>query len=120
MDKILIIEDNELNRDMLSRRLSRRGFEISTATNGVEGVEQAKKIMPDLILMDLSLPEMDGWVATKTIKQNPSTSHIPIIALTAHALPDDEARAREAGCVDYATKPIDIDSLQDKIVAAIR
>lgn len=113
--KILLVEDNELNRDMLSRRLQRKGFEVITAVNGQEGINFAKSSSPDLILMDMSLPVIDGWTATKEIKSNPETSAIPIIALTAHAMVGDKERALEAGCNDYDTKPIDFDRLRTKI-----
>ncbi len=113
--KILLIEDNELNRDMLSRRLSRRGFEILLAADGAQGVKMSQEHLPDLVLMDLSLPVLDGWQATEQIKKTSETKHIPVIALTAHALPEDRERAIAAGCDDYATKPIDIDSLLSKI-----
>lgn len=115
MTKLLLVEDNEMNRDMLSRRLVKRGYEVIIAVNGVEGVSKAKSELPDLILMDMSLPEMDGWQATKEIKKDPSIKAIPVIALTAHAMSGDKERAMEAGCDDYETKPIEFDRLLGKI-----
>ncbi len=115
MPKILLVEDNEMNRDMLSRRLTRNGFEIVMAVNGQQGVEMAAAELPDLILMDLSLPIMDGWEATKQVKANPMTSSIPIIALTAHALVQDREKALQAGCDDFDTKPIELPRLLEKI-----
>jgi len=115
MTRILLVEDNEMNRDMLSRRLSRRGFDVLIAENGRAGVELAAAEKPDLILMDMSLPVMDGWEATKRIKANPSTSAIPVIALTAHAMASDREMALEAGCDDYDSKPIDLPQLLRKI-----
>ena len=115
MTKLLLVEDNEMNRDMLSRRLVKRGYEVIIAVNGVEGVSKAKSELPDLILMDMSLPEMDGWQATKEIKKDPSIKAIPVIALTAHAMSGDRERAMEAGCDDYETKPIEFDRLLGKI-----
>jgi len=115
MAKILLVEDNELNRDMLSRRLQRKGYEVVTAVNGQEGVDLAKSAMPDLILMDMSLPIIAGWEATKLIKANPSTQGIPVIALTAHAMTGDREKSIEAGCDDYDTKPIDLPRLLGKI-----
>lgn len=115
MTRILLVEDNELNRDMLSRRLQKRGFEISVAVDGVEGVEIAHSSLPDLILMDMSLPRKDGWQATAELKADPATAHIPIIGLSAHAMAGDRAKAIEAGCDDYDTKPVELDSLLGKI-----
>ena len=115
MRKILLIEDNEMNRDMLSRRLERKGFEVVIAEDGQAGVELASFSNPDLILMDLSLPVMDGWEATRCIKANPATQKIPVIALTAHAMAGDEQKALEAGCDDYDIKPIDFKRLLGKI-----
>lgn len=115
MAKILLVEDNEMNRDMLSRRLKKKGFEVEIAVDGQEGVDKAKSISPDLILMDLSLPVLDGWGATKAIKANPETSSIPIIALTAHAMAGDREKAMEAGADEYDTKPIDLKRLISKI-----
>ncbi|MGL4884578.1 MAG: response regulator [Waterburya sp.] len=115
MPKILLVEDNEMNRDMLSRRLQRRGFEVVIAVDGAEGVALANSEIPDLILMDMSLPVMDGWEATKTIKGNSTTKSIPVIALTAHAMSGDREKALDAGCDDYDTKPIDLPRLLTKI-----
>lgn len=115
MSKILLVEDNEMNRDMLSRRLVRRGFDLSLAMDGEEAVRLAGEVKPDLILMDMSLPIIDGWEATRRIKKNPSTAQIPIIALTAHALSGDREKALEAGCEDYDTKPIELDRLLAKM-----
>ncbi|MDA9981363.1 response regulator [Gammaproteobacteria bacterium] len=115
MVKILIVEDNEMNRDMLSRRLSRKGFEVVLAEDGAEGVDMATSESPDLILMDMSLPVIDGWEATQKIKANESTSKVPIIALTAHAMESDREKALAAGCDDYDTKPVELPRLLDKI-----
>ena len=115
MAKILLVEDNEMNRDMLSRRLTRKGFEVEIAVDGQEGVDKATSMLPDLILMDLSLPVLDGWGATKAIKANPQTSNIPIIALTAHAMAGDREKALEAGADEYDTKPIELKRLLEKI-----
>ena len=113
--KILIVEDNEMNRDMLSRRLLKKGFEIIIAVDGAEGVEKTINEKPDLVLMDMSLPVMDGWEATKNLKANNETSKIPIIALTAHAMAQDKEKALAAGCDEYDTKPIDLNRLLSKI-----
>ena len=115
MSKILLVEDNEMNRDMLLRRLERKGFEVIIAVDGQQGIDMAVSESPALILMDLSLPIIDGWEATRLIKADPATQAIPVIALTAHAMAGDEAKAREAGCDDYDTKPVDIKRLLDKI-----
>jgi two-component system cell cycle response regulator DivK len=115
MPKILLIEDNEMNRDMLSRRLQRRGFQIVTAENGEQGLSLARAEAPDLILMDVTLPEMDGWEASRQLKADESTRHIPIIALTARVLKSDQAKAFEVGCDDYDTKPVDFARLTEKI-----
>jgi CheY-like chemotaxis protein len=115
MSKILLVEDNEMNRDMLLRRLERKGFEVVIAVDGQAGVDMASSTSPDIILMDLSLPVMDGWEATRHIKADPATQGIPVIALTAHAMAGDEEKAREAGCNDYDTKPINLNRLLDKI-----
>lgn len=115
MAKILIVEDNEMNRDMLSRRLERRGFTIVMAVDGQQGVDQARAERPDLILMDMSLPVMDGWAATQAIKADPELSKIPVIALTAHAMAGDREKAMAAGCDDYDTKPIELPRLLEKI-----
>ena len=115
MSKILIVEDNEMNRDMLSRRLERKGFEVVMAEDGAKGVDMSKSENPDLILMDLSLPIMDGWEATSTIKADNNTKDIPIIVLTAHAMAGDREKALEAGADEYDTKPIDFKRLLGKI-----
>jgi len=115
MAKILLVEDNEMNRDMLSRRLLRKGFEVVMAEDGEAGVSLAASESPDLILMDLSLPVMDGWAATRKIKDNPDTSSVPVIALTAHAMQGDEEKALDAGCDDYDTKPVNFKRLLEKI-----
>src|SRR5262249_41114273 len=117
--KILLVEDNEMNRDMLSRRLQRRGYEVDLAVDGQQGVAMAQGAAPDLILMDMSLPVMDGWEATRRLKEDPSTQHIPIIALTAHAMSGDREKALAAGCDDYDTKPTDLPRLLAKIEAFI-
>src|ERR1700722_16776486 len=111
MARILLVEDNELNRDMLSRRLIRKGYEVILAQNGQEGLEAAQNHTPDLILMDMSLPVMDGWEATRRLKEVPATSRIPVVALTAHALSDDREKARRAGCDAYETKPVELTQL---------
>jgi CheY-like chemotaxis protein len=113
--KILLVEDNELNRDMLSRRLIKKGFTVLSAVNGKEGIDKSITERPDLILMDLSLPIINGWDATREIKSNQETSAIPIIALTAHAMAEDRKKALDAGCDEYDTKPIEFDGLLDKI-----
>jgi len=115
MHKILLVEDNEMNRDMLSRRLKKRGFHVLEAINGEEAVVVAHNETPDLILMDMELPVLDGWSATKKLKQSHKTYHIPVIGLSAHALSGDKERALEVGCNDYDTKPVDIPRLLDKI-----
>jgi two-component system cell cycle response regulator DivK len=109
--RILLVEDNEMNRDMLSRRLTRKGYEVILAQDGQEGVTTASARLPDLILMDMSLPVLNGWEATRQLKENPGTAHIPVVALTAHALNTDREKAAEAGCDAYETKPIDLPSL---------
>lgn len=115
MSKILLVEDNEMNRDMLSRRLNRKGFEVVMAVDGQAGVDMASSSNPDIILMDLSLPVIDGWEATRRIKADSTTQNIPVIALTAHAMAGDEEKAREAGCDDYDTKPVNLNRLLEKI-----
>ncbi|TMV47005.1 response regulator [Paenibacillus mesophilus] len=115
MHKILLVEDNEMNRDMLSRRLMRKGYQVLEAIDGRQGIEMASNELPDLILMDMSLPEIDGWEATKRIKQSPGTRHIPVIALTAHAMSSDRERALDAGCDDFDTKPVDWNRLLGKM-----
>jgi two-component system cell cycle response regulator DivK len=117
--KILLVEDNDMNRDMLSRRLERRGFEVAIAVDGGEGLAKAQAESPDLILMDMSLPVIDGWEATRRLKAEPDTRGIPIIALTAHAMSDDREKALAAGCDDYDTKPIDLPHLLEKIDALL-
>jgi len=119
MPKILLVEDNEMNRDMLSRRLARKGYGIVCAVDGAQGVVMATTEAPDLILMDMSLPVMDGWEATRRIKAAAATRAIPVIALTAHAMDGDEQKARDAGCDDYDTKPIDLPRLLSKIQALL-
>jgi CheY-like chemotaxis protein len=115
MAKILLVEDNEMNRDMLSRRLAKRGFEVVMAVDGAQGVEMARSARPDAILMDMSLPVMDGWTATRTLKADASTSRIPVIGLTAHAMAGDREKCLEAGCDEYDTKPVDFPRLLEKI-----
>jgi two-component system cell cycle response regulator DivK len=115
LNKILLVEDNEMNRDMLSRRLERKGYEVVIAVDGQAGVDMASSAGPDLILMDLSLPVMDGWEATRRIKADAATQNIPVIALTAHAMAGDEQKALEAGCDDYDTKPVELNRLLGKI-----
>ena len=119
MPRILLVEDNEMNRDMLSRRLARKEYEVLVAVDGKEGVEMAGSVAPDLILMDMSLPVMDGWEATRQLKASPETKDIPIIALTAHAMSGDREKAIEAGCDDYDTKPIELPRLLAKMEALL-
>jgi two-component system cell cycle response regulator DivK len=119
MPKILLVEDNEMNRDMLSRRLERKGYQILIAVDGGEGLELARSETPDLILMDMSLPVVDGWEATRRLKAAPETQGIPVIALTAHAMRGDQEKALEAGCDDYDTKPVDLPRLLGKIEALL-
>ena len=119
MHKILLVEDNEMNRDMLSRRLERKGYQVVLAVDGQSGVEMAASHAPDLVLMDMSLPVLDGWEATRRLKAAPATRHIPVIALTAHAMAGDRERALEAGCDDYDTKPIELPRLLEKIEALL-
>jgi CheY-like chemotaxis protein len=120
MPKILLVEDNEESRDALSRHLRRKGYEILLAVDGREGVELARAEAPDLILMDMSLPGLDGWEATRQLKAAPPTRGIPVIALTAHAMAGDREKALEAGCDDYDTKPVDFARLLAKIEALLR
>lgn len=120
MTKVLIVEDNELNRDMLSRRLMRQGYEVIMALDGEQGIEMAKAEDPDIILMDMSLPKMDGWEATQKIKGESTTKHIPVIALTAHAMAEDRDKALRAGCDDYDTKPVELPRLLSKIEAQLK
>ncbi len=115
MPKILLVEDNEMNRDMLTRRLEKRGYTIAIAVDGGAGVALAKSEQPDLILMDMSLPVLDGWDATKQVKADPATAGIPIIALTAHAMEGDRQKALAAGCDDFDTKPVELNRLLLKI-----
>ncbi len=115
MPKILLVEDNEMNRDMLSRRLARKGFDVAIAEDGQRGVDMAAAETPDLILMDMSLPVIDGWEATRRIKGASETATIPIIALTAHAMASDREKAMQAGCDDYDTKPVELPRLLEKI-----
>ena len=115
MAKILIVEDNEMNRDMLSRRLERRGFAVVMAVDGRQGVDMTRSERPDLVLMDMSLPVMDGWAATQAVKGDPELAVIPVIALTAHAMDGDREKAMAAGCDDYDTKPIELPRLLEKI-----
>lgn len=120
MPKILLVEDNELNRDMLSRRLVRKGYAVVIAVDGLQGVAMAGTEHPDLILMDMSLPGIDGWEATRRIKANPATQKVPVIALTAHAMTDDRSTALAAGCDDFDTKPVDIERLLNKMVSLLQ
>ena len=115
MTTILLVEDNEMNRDMLTRRLERRGFQVVSVETARQGIDYAEQQRPDLIIMDLSLPEMDGLEATRRLKAQPSTVDIPVLALTAHALVDDRERALAAGCADFDTKPVDMPRLLDKM-----
>jgi two-component system, cell cycle response regulator DivK len=115
MTKVLLVEDNEMNRDMLSRRLTRRGFQVVCAVDGQQGVDLTRSEKPDIILMDMSLPVMDGWEATRRIKSDGATHNVPVIALTSHAMSGDREKAIEAGCDDYDTKPVELDRLVGKI-----
>lgn len=120
MARILLVEDNEMNRDMLSRRLARRGYEVLIATDGAEGLRLGRSANPDLILMDMSLPEIDGWEVTRRLKSDvPGISRVPVIALTAHAMPADRERALAAGCDDYDTKPVELERLVKKMEALL-
>ena len=119
MPKILLVEDNEMNRDMLSRRLAKKGYDVVIALDGGAGVAMASSEKPDLILMDMSLPVMDGWTATRRVKEDTATRHIPVIALTAHAMASDRDKALDAGCDDYDTKPIELTRLLGKIEALL-
>lgn len=120
MAKILLVEDNEMNLDMLKRRLSRKGYELLIAVDGAEGVELSRSHQPDIILMDMSLPVMDGWQATREIRNCPKTKHIPVIALTAHAMAGDREKCVAAGCDDYDTKPIEFPRLLEKIETLLK
>jgi two-component system, cell cycle response regulator DivK len=115
MAKVLLVEDNEMNRDMLSRRLIRRGYEVVFAVDGQQGVDMARSEKPDIILMDMSLPVMDGWEATRRVKSDEASRSVPVIGLTAHAMSGDREKAIEAGCDDYDTKPVELDRLIEKI-----
>ena len=119
MVKILLVEDNEMNREMLSRRLIKLGYEVILAEDGQQGVDIATKEQPDLVLMDMSLPVMDGWEATRQLKANETTRNLPIIGLSAHAMTEDAERALQVGCDDYDTKPVDIERLTSKINAIL-
>jgi CheY-like chemotaxis protein len=119
MTRILLVEDNEMNRDMLSRRLERKGYEVDMAVDGRQGVDKAKTLAYDLVLMDMSLPEIDGWEATRELRSDPATKSLPIIALTAHAMSGDREKALEAGCDDYDTKPIELGRLLGKMEALL-
>jgi CheY-like chemotaxis protein len=119
MTKILLVEDNEMNRDMLSRRLERKGYQVVLATDGQAGVDMALSEAPDLVLMDMSLPVLDGWEATRRLKADPATRHIPVIALTAHAMSSDREKALESGCDEYDTKPIELPRLLGKMEALL-
>ena len=119
MRRLLLVEDNEMNRDMLRRRLVKRGYEVLCAVDGQQGVDMAASERPDLILLDLSLPVLDGWDAARVIKGNAQTREIPIIALTAHAMADDRTKALEAGCDEYDTKPVDLPRLLQKIASLL-
>ncbi|MCD9023222.1 response regulator [Cohnella silvisoli] len=119
MYTVLLVEDHEMNRDMLSRRLTRKGYEIIIAEDGKQGVDLAMEQRPDLILMDLSLPVLDGWEATRILKNSPETKNIPVIALTAHAMAGDKEKAYQAGCDDFDTKPIELSRLIEKMEAAL-
>src|SRR4029079_18009950 len=119
MTKVLLVEDNEMNRDMLSRRLIRRGFEVIFAVDGKQGVDAARREKPDIILMDMSLPVMDGWEATRCVKADDATRNVPVIGLTPQAMSGDREKALEAGCDDYDTKPVELDRLLSKIEALL-
>ena len=120
MAKILLVEDNDMNRDMLSRRLARRGYDVAIALDGEQGLAMARAELPSLILMDMSLPGIDGWEATRQLKAMPETQRIPVIALTAHAMSGDREKAIDAGCDDFDTKPIELSRLIEKIEALLR
>jgi two-component system cell cycle response regulator DivK len=120
MPKVLLVEDNEMNRDMLSRRLARRGFQVVCAVDGQQGVDLTRSEKPDIILMDMSLPIMDGWEATRRIKSDDATRDLPVIGLTSHAMSGDREKAIQVGCDDYDTKPVDLDRLLEKIEHLLR
>ncbi|HSM36709.1 MAG TPA: response regulator [Longimicrobiales bacterium] len=119
MPTILLVEDNDLNRDMLSRRLSRRGYDVEVAVDGAEALEKARAVAPDLVLMDMSLPVLDGWAATRELRASDDTRDIPVIALTAHAMAEDRGKALDAGCDDFDTKPVEFARLLGKIEALL-
>ncbi len=119
MPKILLVEDNEMNRDMLARRLQKRGYEMLLAVDGLAAVEQAQQGQPDPVLMDMSLPGLDGWEASRRLKSDPATARIPIVALTAHAMAEDREKALAAGCDEFETKPVDLASLLAKMEALL-
>jgi len=119
MPKILLVEDNEMNRDMLSRRLLKKGYEVTLAVDGIQALEMARADIPDLILMDLRLPKLDGWEVTRRLRADRSTARIPIVALTAHAMAGDREKALEAGCSDYDVKPVNFARLHEKIQALL-
>jgi len=119
MPRILLVEDNELNRDMLSRRLARRGYEVVIATDGEEGLRMATAVKPDIVLMDMSLPVLDGWEATRRLKAAAETRHLPVLGLTAHAMPADREKVLQAGCDDYDSKPVELPRLLGKIEALL-
>jgi CheY-like chemotaxis protein len=120
MPTLLLVEDDALNREMISRRLLRKGFEVTMAVDGEEAIKTAKEVLPDLILMDMRLPKINGWEATKRLKSAPETANIPIIALTAHAMPEDRQQCLAAGCDAYQTKPVDFDALLTAINDLLR
>jgi CheY-like chemotaxis protein len=119
MPRVLLVEDNEANADMLTRRLARHGFDVRLATDGLQAVEMTRAEAPDLVLMDISLPKIDGWEATRRIKADPATAGVPIVALTAHAMVADRLRCLDAGCSEFETKPIDLARLLDKMQALL-
>ncbi len=118
--RVLLVEDNEMNRDMLARRLARKGYSVSVALDGAQGLELAAEMAPDLILMDMSLPVLDGWEASRRLKADPALRGIPILALTAHAMSDDRTKALEAGCDEYDTKPVEFSRLLEKMEGLLR
>ncbi len=120
MARILLVEDNEMNRDMLSRRLARQGHTVTIAVDGAEAIEKAQADAPDIVLMDMSLPVIDGWEATRRLRADPATRHLRIIALTAHAMAGDREKAMQAGCDDYDTKPLELPRLLEKIAAQLQ
>lgn len=120
MVRVLLVEDNEMNRDMLARRLARKGYSVTVALDGAQGLELAAEMVPDLILMDMSLPVLDGWEASRRLKADPALRGIPILALTAHAMSDDRTKALEAGCDEYDTKPVEFSRLLEKMETLLR